>query len=84
MGPSSAGAIGYGQFLPSSWVEFGNGGNPYDYHDALPAMARYLVAFGAPSNMRQAIFAYNHADWYVNLVLEQARAYGYQDSGVPQ
>src|SRR5438876_778095 len=52
MGPSSAGAIGYGQFLPSSWAEFGNRGNPYDYHDAIPAMARYLVTFGAPARMR--------------------------------
>ena len=39
MATSSAGAIGYGQFLPSTWVGYGNGGNPYDYHDALPAMA---------------------------------------------
>jgi hypothetical protein len=80
MGPSSAGAIGYGQFLPSSWAEFGNGGNPYDYHDAIPAMARYLKTFGAPAQLRQAIFAYNHADWYVDLVLKQARAYGYNDT----
>jgi hypothetical protein len=49
----------------------------YNYHDALPAMGRYLTTFGAPAHLRQAIFAYNHADWYVNLVLEQARAYGY-------
>jgi hypothetical protein len=80
MGPSSAGAIGYGQFLPSTWAEFGNGGNPDDYHDALPAMGRYLTAFGAPGNLRQAIFAYNHAGWYFILVLEQARAYGYDDA----
>jgi hypothetical protein len=39
-------------------------------------MGRYLTAFGAPANLPQAIFAYNHASWYVNLVLEQARAYG--------
>jgi len=40
-------------------------------------MARYLKAFGAPTRMRQAIFSYNHAQWYVDLVLRQARAYGY-------
>lgn len=83
MGPSSAGAIGYGQFLPSSWAEFGNGGNPYDFHDAIPAMARYLVAFGAPAHLRRAIFAYNHAQWYVDLILKQAQAYGYRDSRPP-
>src|SRR5262249_15738907 len=33
---SSAGAIGYGQFLPGSWQAFGSEGNAYDYRDALP------------------------------------------------
>jgi hypothetical protein len=40
-------------------------------------MGRYLTAFGAPRQLRRAIWAYNHADWYVALVLAQARAYGY-------
>ena len=40
-------------------------------------MARYLKAFGAPSNLRAAIWSYNHANWYVDLVLKQAHAYGY-------
>src|SRR5207245_2779215 len=44
MGPSSAGAIGYGQFLPATWAAYGAGGNAWDYHDALPAMDRYLCA----------------------------------------
>src|SRR5438270_5564868 len=63
MATSSAGAIGYGQFLPSTWAAYGNGGNPYDFHDALPAMARYLCAAGGAADLRDAIFAYNHADW---------------------
>src|SRR5262249_49724424 len=79
-GPSSAGAIGYRQFLPSTWAGFGNGGNPYDYPDVIPAMGRYLATFGAPAHLRQAIWAYNHANWYVDLVLEQARAYGFDDT----
>lgn len=83
MATSSAGAIGYGQFLPSTWAAYGNGGNPYDYHDALPAMARYLCASGAPSDIRAALFAYNHADWYVDQVLAIAIQYGYGQSSAP-
>src|SRR5438309_5793770 len=47
MGPSSAGAIGYGQFMPATWAAYGAGGNAWDYHDALPAMDRYLCAMVA-------------------------------------
>ena len=77
MATSSAGAIGYGQFLPSSWAAYGQGGNPYDYRDAIPAMARYLVDNGARRDLPAAIWRYNHASWYVQMVLDQARAYGY-------
>jgi hypothetical protein len=41
------------------------GGNPYDYHDALPAVAGYLCASGAGQDLRGALWAYNHA-WYEN------------------
>jgi NlpC/P60 family/Transglycosylase SLT domain len=82
MATSSAGAIGYGQFLPSTWAAYGNGGNPYDYRDALPAMARYLCASGADTDIRRAIFAYNHADWYVDEVLGFARQYAAAPSQV--
>jgi cell wall-associated NlpC family hydrolase len=75
MATSTAGAIGYGQFLPSSWAVFGQGGNPYDFHDALPAMARYLCASGAGQDVRHAVWAYNHADWYVDEVLSFAHQY---------
>jgi len=83
MATSSAGAIGYGQFLPSTWATYGNGGNPYDYHDALPAMARYLCASGAPGDIRAALFAYNHAQWYVDQVLAIAIRYGYGQTSAP-
>jgi hypothetical protein len=76
MATSSAGAIGYGQFLPATWAAYGQGGNPYDYHDALPAMARYLCATGAGQDLRGAIWAYNHADWSVAEVLQKADRYG--------
>jgi len=83
MATSSAGAIGYGQFEPGTWTTYGNGGNPYDYHDTLPAMARYLCASGAPGDMRAALFAYNHAQWYVDQVLALAIRYGYGQSSTP-
>jgi peptidoglycan LD-endopeptidase LytH len=77
MATSSAGAVGYGQFLPSTWAlpGIGNGGDAYDYHDALPAMARYLCQSGAGQDLRGAIWAYNHADWYVTEVLALAKEY---------
>ena len=74
-GPSSAGALGPMQFLPAAWAEFGDGGNITDPADAIPAAARMLAADGAPGNLQQAIFAYNHAGWYVDAILAQAARY---------
>lgn len=56
---SSAGAVGYGQFLPATWARYGQGGNPYDFRDALPAMARYLCALGAGTSLEQALWSYS-------------------------
>jgi cell wall-associated NlpC family hydrolase len=75
MGPSSAGAIGWMQFEPETWAEYGKGGDPYNPHDAIFAAARLLKADGAPQNWYQAIFGYNHADWYVQEVEEYAKEY---------
>ncbi len=86
MGPSSAGALGPMQFMPATWAEWGIDGfgppgppdimNPFD---AVPSAARMLCADGASTatqdGLRQAIFAYNHADWYVNEVLALAGRY---------
>jgi Transglycosylase SLT domain len=79
---SSAGAVGWMQFLPSSWEAFGLDANgdgrkdPYNPVDAICAAAHYLKLAGGAENLYDAIFAYNHADWYVQEVLLYARAYG--------
>jgi hypothetical protein len=72
---SSAGAMGWMQFMPETWLEygvvFGRHGvpDPYDPRDAIFSAARYLAANGARHHLRRAIFAYNHAKWYVDEVL---------------
>jgi hypothetical protein len=76
---SSAGALGWMQFMPSSWRQYGVDANkdgrkdPYNPVDAIFAAARYLKAAGYEDDVRRAIFAYNHADWYVDSVLLRAR-----------
>ena len=79
---SSAGALGWMQFIPSSWEAYGVDANndgrkdPYNPVDAICAAANYLDAAGAQEDLGRAIFAYNHADWYVDEVLLYARQYG--------
>ena len=76
---SSAGATGWMQFMPASWRQYGVDANedgtkdPYNPVDAIFAAARYLKAAGAEESLRKAVFAYNHADWYVDDVLRRAR-----------
>jgi hypothetical protein len=66
---------------PSTWSRYGVDGDGdgrrsvYDPADAIPAAARYLVASGAPGDYRRALFAYNHAGWYVDEVLARAAEY---------
>jgi hypothetical protein len=79
---SSAGALGWMQFMPSSWETYGVDANgdgvkdPYNPVDAIFAAARYLKAAGGDTDLPRAIFAYNHADWYVQSVLLRARVIG--------
>jgi peptidoglycan DL-endopeptidase CwlO len=47
----------------------------YDPADAIAGAAKYLVAHGAQQSVPTAIFAYNHADWYVQEVLSWASTY---------
>jgi len=83
-GPSSAGARGPMQFMPATWAEWGIDGfgppGPPDIMnplDAVPSAARMLCAAGAgnPATLSQAVFAYNHANWYVAEVLALASEY---------
>lgn len=84
---SSAGALGWMQFMPATWESYGVDANddgekdPFNPADAIFAAARYLKAAGGDKDLRKAIFAYNHADWYVDDVMEGARSVAaYPDS----
>jgi membrane-bound lytic murein transglycosylase B len=76
---SSAGAVGWMQFMPATWLQYGvdalNAGyaDPYNPVDAVFAAARYLRAAGAANNLQAAILAYNHSQEYVNSVLLRAK-----------
>ncbi|MFD8497294.1 NlpC/P60 family protein [Amycolatopsis sp. NPDC059657] len=85
-GENFAGAGGPMQFLAGSFAgvlarhQIPPGGvNPpsrYNPHDAINAAAFYLCDNGVNrGDLRAAIFAYNHADWYVKKVLDQASRY---------
>lgn len=73
------------QFEPSTFAEYAVQADPrrpvspYDPADAIYSAARMLCAAGArggsESGLYQAIYAYNHAGWYVNDVLGLARRY---------
>ncbi|MDQ6744451.1 MAG: lytic murein transglycosylase [Actinomycetota bacterium] len=79
---SSAGAVGWMQFLPATWKQWGVDANgdgvadPYNPVDAIFAAARYLQAAGASKNLGGAVFTYNHASWYVQSVLLRAKLIG--------
>lgn len=79
-GQNFAGAMGPMQFLSGTFTAVRQrhpeiGGDVYDPNDAIPAAADYLCDNGFSSNPHGAIWQYNHADWYVAEVLDQAHAY---------
>src|SRR5262249_32705091 len=79
---STAGALGWMQFMPGTWKTYGVDANgdghrdPYNPADAIFSAARYLKAAGGGDDISAAILAYNHADWYVASVLLRARLIG--------
>jgi hypothetical protein len=80
---SSAGAQGVMQFMPATFAKYavdGNHDGTVDINDPVDSVfssAHYLCANGAgdPNRLYDAIYAYNHADWYVQAVLADAARY---------
>jgi len=81
---STAGAIGWMQVMPATWAQYevsadpskpGAPPDPDDPWDAIFTAARYLHASGAPADWPAAIYAYNHADWYLTQVQQLAQHY---------
>lgn len=81
LGPSTSGALGPMQFLPSTWSTSGVDGNGdgkkniMDPEDAIPAAAGYLRDGGAPNDWSAALYTYNHSGSYVKEVLAIAEGY---------
>jgi membrane-bound lytic murein transglycosylase B len=75
LGPSSAGAVGWMQFMPSTWARWGVDANgdgvadPNNPTDAIFSAARYLAGCGGQFDIARAVYCYNHANWYVSEVL---------------
>ena len=76
---STAGAVGWMQFMPATWIQYGvdaldaGYADPYNPVDAIFAAARYLRAAGAATDLHGAILAYNHSEEYVKSVLLRAK-----------
>jgi hypothetical protein len=75
LGPSSAGAVGWMQFMPSTWARWGIDANgdgvadPNNPTDAIFSAARYLAVCGGQFDIAAAVYCYNHASWYVSDIL---------------
>jgi membrane-bound lytic murein transglycosylase B len=77
---SFAGALGPGQFIPSSFMDYGMDGNndgrkdPFDMADAMASIGHYLKRAGWNENgsiekKRKAVWSYNHSEVYVNTIM---------------
>lgn len=77
---SVAGAIGHMQFMPATFAAYGVDGNgdgiksAWNISDAIHSAANYLSESGYSTDQRKAIWHYNHADWYVNDVINLANS----------
>jgi len=78
---TGSGAEGWMMFMPETWATYGVDANgdgvkdPFNPEDAIFTAARYLRASGAPGNWHDAVFAYNHAEWYVERVFGDAQRF---------
>lgn len=81
VGPSSSGAEGPMQFLPSTFAAYAVDGDGdgdtdiWDPADSIFTAAHYLCANGAggtPAGLYTALWHYNHVDWYVQMVMNVA------------
>ncbi|HPJ93925.1 MAG TPA: lytic murein transglycosylase [Deltaproteobacteria bacterium] len=77
---SFAGALGPGQFIPSSFIEYGQDGDqdgkkdPFNMADSMASIAHYLKRAGwredaSIEKKRKAVWHYNHSDVYVNTIM---------------
>ena len=87
LGPSSAGAVGWMQFMPSTWARWGLDANgdgiadPDNPTDAIFSAARYLAGCGGQFDIAAAVHCYNHSNAYVSDVLGLAAQYGTYGTG---
>jgi cell wall-associated NlpC family hydrolase len=87
LGPSSAGAVGWMQFMPSTWARWGLDANgdgiadPDNPTDAIFSAARYLAGCGGQFDIAAAVHCYNHSNAYVRDVLGLAAQYGTYGAG---
>jgi len=75
-GVSTAGAQGPMQFLPSTFAQYGQGGDVNSPRDAIMAAGRFLAASGFANNRDRAVYVYNHANEYVRAVSDYAAVIG--------
>ena len=67
--------------MPDTWARWGVDANgdglpdPWNAEDAIYSAARYLAATGGATDISSAVFSYNHAQWYVDEVLQLAQQY---------
>jgi cell wall-associated NlpC family hydrolase len=90
-GANNAGAEGPMQFEPATFARYAVKADPsqplspYDPADAIYSAAAMLCDNGArggsEQGIQQALFAYNHATWYVNEVLKAAARYAGPEIG---
>ncbi|HEX7322010.1 MAG TPA: lytic transglycosylase domain-containing protein [Mycobacterium sp.] len=82
-GASSADARGPMQFLPSTFAQYGGGGDIMSPHDAIMAAGRMLSANGFAGSPDRAIYSYNHSDHYVRAVNDYAAVIGSDPAALP-